>query len=136
MDDISEVAEHIEHAAHGGEHAAPHGTKPSHSKYVGITMAVLGVLLALTSALVGGARTELIATMVEQTGTSMRYQAVVMKQRTLLAQLQQLHALLPSDPGQFAAVEKELDAVEKGAAKGPAGPVLHAMRLATKQILN
>jgi hypothetical protein len=58
-------------------------------------MACLGVLLALCAALVGGQRTELIATMVEQTNASMKYQAISTKYRVLLAQLRQLHALNP-----------------------------------------
>jgi Domain of unknown function (DUF4337) len=85
MAEVDELAEHIEHAGHAG----------SLGKYLGITMACLGVLLALCAALVGGQRTELIATMVEQTNASMKYQAISTKYRVLLAQLRQLHALNP-----------------------------------------
>lgn len=77
------------HAAHGTHDHGPLG------QHVGITMAILGVLLALSSALVGGQRTELIATMVAQSNTGTRYQAISTKYRVLLAQLQQLHALSP-----------------------------------------
>src|ERR1700728_4546477 len=85
MGEVDELAEHIEHAGHAG----------SLGKYLGITMACLGVLLALCAALVGGQRTELIASMVEQTNASMKYQAISTKYRVLLAQLRQLHALNP-----------------------------------------
>ena len=122
------LAEEMEHAAHSG----------GIGKYIGMTMAVLGVLLALCSAMVGGTRTELIATMVEQTATGQQYQAVSMKHRTLMAQLQQLHALLPSDPADFEKSEKALGDIESSAAaaKAPILPTLHALRLETANVLN
>jgi len=120
------LAEEMEHAAHSG----------GIGKYIGMTMAVLGVLLALCSAMVGGTRTELIATMVEQTGTSQQYQAVAMKYRTLMAQLQQLHALLPSDPHDFDKAENEIIAIQNAAAHDPLLPIITSMRLVTGQILN
>jgi len=96
MAEVDELAEHIEHAGHAG----------SLGKYLGITMACLGVLLALCAALVGGQRTELIASMVEQTNASMKYQAISTKYRVLLAQLRQLHALNP-DAERFRAWDEE-----------------------------
>jgi hypothetical protein len=69
-------------------------------------MAIIGVLLALTSALVGGQRTELIATMVEQTNTGAKYQAISTKYRVLLAQLKQLDSLNP-DPELFKKWDEE-----------------------------
>lgn len=90
MGEVDELAEHIEHAGEAGHLG----------KYLGITMACLGVLLALCAALVGGQRTELIATMVEQTNASMKYQAISTKYRVLVAQLRQLHSLNP-DPERF-----------------------------------
>ena len=53
---------------------------------------MLGVLMALCSAQVGAARTELIATMVEENAAKTRYLSVANKYRSLSAQLQQLHA--------------------------------------------
>ena len=119
------------------EHGGGHGKNPM-GKYIGMTMALLGVLLALCSAMVGGSRTELVATMVEQTATGQQYQAVSMKHRTLMAQLQQLHALLPSDPADFEKSEKQLTDIENAAAasKNPAGPALHTLRLETSNVLN
>ena len=96
MSEAHDFAEHMEHAAHGS-----HGGSGNLGKYVGITMAVLGVLLAFCSALVGAERTELIATMVEQTNTAMKYQTITTKYRMLVSQLTQLHALCP-DPKLFA----------------------------------
>jgi hypothetical protein len=84
-----ELHEKIEHAGHGGGGKLP--------QFIGITVAVLGVLMALCSAQVGAARTELIATMVEENGAKGQYLTDWNKYRTLQAQLQQLHALMP-DP--------------------------------------
>jgi hypothetical protein len=83
-----EIQEHIEHAGHMG------GRLP---QYIGITVAILGVLMALSSAQVGSARTELIATMVEENAAKTRALTVGAKYRNLQAQLQQLHAAMP-DP--------------------------------------
>jgi hypothetical protein len=111
VSEATELLENMEHAGHGGhdeEHGpAAHG-KPL-AKYVGITMAVLGVLLAICSAFVGATRTELVTTMVEQTNVSMRYQAASTKFRLLQANLQQMNALLPADPAKFAELGKALE---------------------------
>jgi Na+-translocating ferredoxin:NAD+ oxidoreductase RnfG subunit len=137
MGEMSELAEHMEHAAHEAHGHGGHDKKPSIGKYVGMTMAVLGVLLALCSAMVGGSRTELIATMVEQTGTSNQYQAVSMKYRTLMAQLQQLHALLPSDPHDMEVADNEITKIENGlGAKSATAPVIQTVKLETGKILN
>ena len=90
MSGAHEVAEHIEHAAHGG-----HGDKGV-GRLAGITMAILGVMLALCAAMVGGERTNLISTMVEQSNTYGKYQAQRMKFRMTMTELATLHALSPS----------------------------------------
>ncbi|MGH7284047.1 MAG: DUF4337 family protein [Polyangiaceae bacterium] len=90
MSGAHEIAEHIEHAAHGG-----HGDKGV-GRMAGITMAILGVMLALCSAMVGGQRTDVIATMVEQSNTYAKVQAQSMKFRTTMTELATLHALSPS----------------------------------------
>jgi hypothetical protein len=111
MSEVTELLENMEHAGHGGHeehgeaHGGGHGGKKSIGKNVGITMAVLGVLLALCSALVGGTRTELIATMVQRTNVALKYQAVSTKFRLLQANLLQMNALLPSDPAKFKELE-------------------------------
>lgn len=86
---MHDLHEHIEHAGHEG-HAT--GRLP---QFIGITIAILGVIMALCSAQVGAARTELIATMVEESAAKSRFTAVSNKYRNLQAQLQQLHAAMP-----------------------------------------
>lgn len=110
MSEVTEMLEHAEHAGHGGHDGGGHGK--GIAKYVGITMAVLGVLLALASAFVGGTRTDLISTMVKQTNVAMRYQATATKFRMLQANLLQLNALLPGDAAAFGKLEGELHAAE------------------------
>lgn len=90
MSGAHEIAEHIEHAAHGG-----HGDSGV-GRLAGITMAILGVMLALCAAMVGGERTSLISTMVEQSNTYGKYQAQRMKFRMTMTELATLHALSPS----------------------------------------
>src|SRR5580704_18410511 len=98
---IHELAEHIEHAK--GGHGEGHG-KGGPSKAIGITMAMLGVMLAFCAAMVGAARTELIATMVEQSNRFSLYQAESMKYRVIDADLEMLHAITPT--------KKEVDKFE------------------------
>ena len=94
MNEAHELAEKIEQAAHAGGHGEGHGG--GIGRVAGLTMAILGVMLALCAALVGGARTELISTMVEQSNTYQKYQAQQMKHRMMITQLATLHALSPS----------------------------------------
>jgi hypothetical protein len=92
MGDFLEHMEHAGHAGHGdhggGEHKGP-------SKQIGVTMAVLGVLLALCAAMVGQQRTELIKTMVEQSTKWGLYQAETMKFRVAEADHEMLKSLSP-----------------------------------------
>jgi hypothetical protein len=122
----------MEHAAHAGGHGDHGDGKPNIGKFIGMTMAVLGVMLALSSALLGGSRNKLVTTMVEQNTTAGRYQAVSMKHRTLVAQLQQLHALLPAD---FQKAEKEIDGLATAADPAQLAAI-KVMRLETAKILN
>ena len=112
MSETTELLENMEQAGHGAhhEHGEPegHGRLPF-ARSVGITMAVLGVLLAICSALVGATRTELVTTMVEKTNVMMRHQAASTKFRLLQANLQQMNALLPDDPKRFQALGKQID---------------------------
>ena len=59
-------------------------------------MAVLGVLLAFASAKVGGERTDLVKTMVEQNDAHMRYVTQDIKHRAAVVALRQLRATLPA----------------------------------------
>ena len=110
MSQASEALEHAEHAAHG-DHGG-HGD--GHGKMVGLTMALLGVLLAFCAAQVGAARTELIKTMVEQTQAFAERQSQSAKHRTLYASIQQLRAIAPT-PSQVGDLHKKLDAVRASA---------------------
>ena len=63
MSEVSEMLEHAEHAAHGGH--GGHGGHDDHQgaktgRMIGLTMAILGVMLAFCAAEVGSARSELI----------------------------------------------------------------------------
>jgi hypothetical protein len=89
---IHEIAEHVEHAAHGSGHGSGHGGV---SKYIGITMALLGVMVAFCSAMVGAERTELIKAMVEQSTKNGIYQTETMKFRAMHANSELLKALSP-----------------------------------------
>jgi hypothetical protein len=59
---------------------------------VGITMAILGVLLAFAAARVGYERAELVQYLVDQQHAHAKYQAQDIKHRSAVLSLQQLHA--------------------------------------------
>jgi hypothetical protein len=93
-----EHTEHIAHAGHHDEHGHEHGHGHGHAgkaplgTHVGITMAVLGVLLAFCAARVGAERTELVETLVAQQNAHAKYQAQDVKHRVAVLALQQAHA--------------------------------------------
>jgi Domain of unknown function (DUF4337) len=93
MSGLHELAEKIEHTAHGGGHG-DHGGKAS-GTHIGITMAILGVMLALCSALVGAQRTLLVATMVTQSTKWGEAQAETTKFRVVEADLELLKSISP-----------------------------------------
>jgi hypothetical protein len=133
---LTEHMEHAAHAGHGHDHKSPsHGDNPL-PKRIGITMAMLGALLALCSAMLGGARNELISTMVEQASVGVQAQSVSTKYRTLMAQLQQLHALMPADEKEFEATDKKIETIEAANQKTGALAPIQVMRLETDKILN
>ena len=126
MGGAHEIAEKIEEAAHDGGGHGGHGG--GMGKYVGLTMAVIGVLLALCSANVGAERTELTKTMVEQSTVYTEYQASSTKYRAMMAQIQQTYAVTPSRHLAAEALERldqlpvpkdspELAALQKGVLK-------------------
>jgi hypothetical protein len=85
-----EIAEHIEHMAHGDGHNS------GSTRFIGITMALLGVMVAFCSAMVGAQRTELIKAMVEQSIRMGTYQTESMKFRSMAANSALLRALSPA----------------------------------------
>lgn len=136
---------HGEHG-HGEAKPAAHGAGGGHAtlgRNIGMTMAVLGVLLAFSAAMVGGERTEFVAAMVEHTNATGQFQAVATKHRVLQAQLQQLHAGMPRQPA-FDKNEAALVKLEADLAKleqeqklpGTASAALRTARLETRKVLN
>lgn len=125
--------EHIEHAGHEAGHDSGHGG--GLARWIGLTIAILGVLLALCSAQLGAARTELVATMVEENSAKSQHTAVANKYRMLQAQLQHLHAAMP-DPAFLARKDQELKALLADV-KGPDGQAaIRAGRLQADKLLN
>ena len=94
LKDAMEHTERMEHAAHAHGHGpADHGeSHKSLSMGIGITMAMLGVLLAFCAAKVGGERTELVQSLVEQSNAHAQYHAQDVKHRVAFIALEQLHA--------------------------------------------
>jgi hypothetical protein len=123
-----ELSEHIEHAAH---------EPGSLTRYIGLTIAVVGVLMAVCAAEVGQARTDLIATMVDENGAKGEYQTISTKYRTLQAVLQHLHAAMP-DLELMDKTDKELapisSAVKTSNSESAQG--IRVTRLETKKVLS
>jgi hypothetical protein len=84
------------------KHDKPAATPDKHEKpktpqkAIGVTMALLGVMLAFCAAMVGASRTELIRNTVEQSNQYSEYQAETMKFRVLEADYDLLHAVTPN----------------------------------------
>src|SRR3954468_24307373 len=89
--------EHAEHAAHGADH--DHGTESSgggQHKLFGVTMALIGVLIAFCSAMVGSERNELTRTMIEQTQAHADYTSASTKLRLIMIEVEKQHARIAS----------------------------------------
>ena len=118
MSGPTELLEHMEHAGHAGGHGGHGGGHDAGpGKAIGITMALLGVMLAFCAAMVGSERTELTTTMVEQANKWGIYQSETTKFRVITGDLEILDALVPSKEE-----EAQLDATlrAKKAASGRA----------------
>ncbi len=129
---MHDIHEQIEHAAHEGHDQPGSGRLP---QFIGITIAILGVIMALCSAQVGAARTELITTMVEESAAKAKATAVANKYRNLQAQLQQLHAAMP-DLEYQKAKNAELKAVQDGTRNPETHTMIRASQLHADKILN
>ena len=90
MSGATELLEQMEHAGHAGGHGDHgHGGGDQNSgRAIGITMALLGVMLAFCAAMVGSERTELISTMVEQANKWGIYQSETTKFRVITGDLE------------------------------------------------
>ena len=111
-----EALEHAEHAAHAGHGHDDHGKTSKLGMFIGLTMGLLGVLLAFAASKVGSERTELTESMVDQQAANSRYQSQDVKHRMAFLALSQIHATIPT-PEQVAAGAHEpvkADVVELG----------------------
>src|SRR6266567_8627396 len=79
--------EHAEHASHKGGHDSG-----SHNKLFGVTMALIGVLIAFCSAMVGSERNELTRAMIEQTQAHSDYTGASTKYRLVMIELEKQRA--------------------------------------------
>lgn len=143
MSQASEAIERAEHAAHAA-HAHPahdepapksgeaHPQPPKAARMMGLTIAMLGVLLAFCAALVGSARTDLIKTMVEQADSQNDYQAESTRYRTTLAQVEALDSLSPVDGPE---ATKDLKAISEAVSADHAD-IANALRAATIAQIN
>jgi hypothetical protein len=129
---VHEIHEQIEHAGHAGHEGGSPSKLP---QWIGITIAILGVLMALCSAQVGAARTELIATMVEENAAKTRFLTVSNKYRALQAQLQQLHAAMP-DPDHLAKKNGQFKTLVAEVKNPDTMQGIRAAELQTDKILN
>ena len=93
-----EHAEHITHAGHDEGHHDGHGGGRLNI-YIGVTLAVLGVLLALCTAKVGAERTLLVQVLVQEEHAHAKYQAQDVKHRAAVLALTQIHATAMSPQG-------------------------------------
>ena len=75
-----EALEHAEHASHA------HG-----SKQMGVTMAILAVLIAICAALVGSQRQELMTTLLDQSWAHSSWVAASVRSSMIASDLQKLH---------------------------------------------
>src|SRR5690349_23507087 len=82
--------EHAEHAAHSDHNESGHGG--GHNKLFGVTMALIGVLIAFCAAMVGSERNELTRTMIEQTQAHSDYTGASTKYRLVMIELQKQRA--------------------------------------------
>jgi hypothetical protein len=147
MPDAAELAEQIEEAKKKDEEEdeaeSKKGGKPPEGEHahghlgrrIGITMAILGVLLAICAAMVGGERTELVRSMVEHADADNVYEAESVKYRTMMSELKMLDALTPNH-AQVAHFSDALAKMRKDAGKGDASnaETMGALELAVKEL--
>src|SRR5436305_11947551 len=75
-----EALEHAEHAGHAHS-----------SKQMGVTMAILAVLIAVCAAMVGSQRQELMTTLLDQSWAHSSWVAASVRSRMTASDLQKLH---------------------------------------------
>ncbi len=85
MSGAHQTMEHAEHASHAGHHVG-------NNKLFGVTMALIGVLIAFCAAMVGSERNELTKAMIKQTQAHADFTAASTKFRLVLIELEKQHA--------------------------------------------
>jgi len=91
------------------EHAAHHG---SSNKVFGVTMALIGVLIAFCAAMVGSERNELTRAMIEQTQAHADYTSASTKFRLIMLELEKQRARVAAardTPGGWSPVERFIE---------------------------
>jgi hypothetical protein len=126
---MPEAQEEMEHAVHA-EHA-------SHSnRKIGLLIAVLALFLSFSETLGKSAQTEAISANVESSNLWAFFQAKTVRMTTVRTAAEELRltADAASDPGAKAAMEKQIDAWQKSAARYDSEPETHEGRkeLATR----
>lgn len=91
----------------GHGHEPAHGKPPGPGKLIGLTMALIGVLIAFCAALVGSERNELTRTMIEQTQAHSDYSSASTKFRLVMLDLEGQRAA-PAAPGEDRPVLRRL----------------------------
>ncbi len=90
MSDAHEALEHAEHASHAGHSGHDdHGPKKGGmGKYIGISMGLIGVLIAFCAAMVGSTRNDLTKTLVLQAQAHSDYDAASTKLRVVMMEVE------------------------------------------------
>jgi hypothetical protein len=98
-----ETLERAEHASHAGGHHV------GNNRLFGVTMALIGVLIAFCAAMVGSERNELTRAMIEQTQAHSDFTAASTKYRLVLIELEKQHARVAAQrdtPGGWSPVQR------------------------------
>jgi len=84
-----------------GSHQLDQAEQTAHvrSKHIGLTMALIGVLIACCSALVGSQRNEVTRMMIEQTQAHSDFSSASTKFRVVMLELEKRRAALPAEAG-------------------------------------
>src|SRR5712664_2896271 len=101
MPEADETPERTEHAGHEKGHGS--------NKLFGVTVALIGVLIALSSAMLGSERNQLTRTMIEQTQAHSDYTSASTKLRLIMIEIEKQHARIAAarDPqGGFSPVPR------------------------------
>ena len=85
-----EHAEHTGHAGGGHDGTHGHGGTQRSGKLIGLTMGLIGVLIALCAALVGGERNEMSRSMIEQTQATSDATSASIKYRLVMIAVEQI----------------------------------------------